>query len=129
MSLAMMSLEVPSLAPAPFVIGPDARWVMLPNGARVELARRGPPRRVLLALAEARVRRPGSALTAAALVEAGWPGERMRHASALTRLYTTIRRLRRMGLAELLATREDGYLLDTQAPVLMPTCAPAVASA
>ncbi|MCA9590801.1 MAG: hypothetical protein KC657_36130 [Myxococcales bacterium] len=137
MSLAMISFEAPapvlaptpSPTPSPIVIGPDARWLLLSNGARVEMGRRGPPRRILLALAEARVRRPNTALTAADLVEAGWPGERMRHASALMRLYTTVRRLRRLGLADVLVTREDGYLLAPQVALLMPQRAPVQASA
>jgi hypothetical protein len=52
------------------------------------------------------------ALSAEALVGAGWPDERMRHHAGLLRVYTAVRRLRKLGLAGVLVTRDDGYLLD-----------------
>ena len=47
-----------------------------------------------------------------ALIEAGWPGERMRPDAAGKRLRTAIWTLRKAGLEALLLTRHDGYLLD-----------------
>ena len=39
----------------------------------------------------------------------------MKHEAATLRVYTTVRRLRALGLAEVLLTRDDGYLLDPDA--------------
>jgi hypothetical protein len=55
---------------------------------------------------------PGAATNAVALLELGWPGERVRHESGMLRVYTAIRRLRALGLADALETRDDGYLLS-----------------
>ena len=46
-----------------------------------------------------------------ALLEAGWPGERMSPESGARRVYVTINRLRKLGLGELLLTTGDGYAL------------------
>ncbi len=99
------------------VVGRDARWMTPPGGARVDLVRYGPVRRLLDRLVEERLARPGTALSAEQLIDAGWPGERMRHSAGLLRVYSAIRRLRRLGLEPLLVTRDDGYLLDARAPV------------
>jgi tetratricopeptide (TPR) repeat protein len=94
--------EVPGLA-----LAADLNWLRLADGTTVSLERRGAARRVLGALAEA----GGATCGVFALVEAGWPGERMDPTSALQRLYTTIRSLRRLGLEEALRTVDGGYRL------------------
>jgi tetratricopeptide (TPR) repeat protein len=96
-------------------VGPSARWLDTPGGARVSLARHGSMRRVLDALVARRLDGPGVATTADELLATGWPGERVRYESGLLRVYTTIRRLRRLGLEGVLLTRDDGYLLDPHA--------------
>jgi hypothetical protein len=93
-------------------VGPEARWFEAPGAERVNLGRRGPLRRVLLRLTEARSENPGTGLPVDDLIAAGWPGERMQYEAALARVYTTVQRLRALGLKELLITRDDGYLLD-----------------
>ncbi len=98
-------------------VGPESRWLELPRGERVDLVRYGPVRRLLDRLVVARLESPGVALSAEALIEAGWPGERMRHTAGLLRVYSAIRRLRRLGLDAVLITRDDGYLLDANAVV------------
>ncbi len=103
--------------PAALVVGRDARWIEPPLGARIDLVRYGPVRRLLDRLVIARLEEPGVALSAEALIEAGWPGERMRHTAGLLRVYSAVRRLRRLGLEPLLLTRDDGYLLDPDAAV------------
>jgi hypothetical protein len=90
---------------------------VLPRGDRVDLVRYGPVRRLLDRLVVARLDEPGTALSAEALIEAGWPGERMRHTAGLLRVYSAVRRLRRLGLDRVLVTRDDGYLLDANAKV------------
>jgi len=99
------------------VVGRDSRWMVPPLGERVDLVRYGPVRRLLDRLVVARLEEPGVALSADALIEAGWPGERMRHTAGLLRVYSAVRRLRRLGLGPVLVTRDDGYLLDPDFPV------------
>jgi predicted ATPase len=102
---------------AVYLLGPEARWFEPPGQARVDLVRYGPVRRLLDRLVVARLAQPGVALSADALIEAGWPGERMRHTAGLLRVYSAVRRLRRLGLGPILVTRDDGYLIDPRAIV------------
>ncbi len=88
------------------------------SGERIDLVRYGPVRRLLDGLVVHRLEHPGAALSAEALIEAGWPGERMRHTAGLLRVYSAVRRLRRLGLETILLTRDDGYLLDPNAGVM-----------
>lgn len=89
----------------------DGAGFSLPDGARVDLRRYGAPRYILRRLAAAWCAGEGP-LSAAALVEAGWPGERMRPESGLARVYTAVRTLRRLGLDGRLVTEDGGYRLD-----------------
>jgi predicted ATPase len=93
-------------------VGGDARSLRRPDGQEIDLSRHAALRRVLEALVARRLAEPGSALSADALLEAGWPGERIRHDSGMLRVYTVVRRIRALGLGEALVTRDDGYLLD-----------------
>src|SRR5204863_4801945 len=72
------------------VVGPESRWMIAPGGERVDLVRYGPVRRLLDRLVTHRLESPGIALSADALIEAGWPGERMRHTAGLLRVYSAI---------------------------------------
>jgi hypothetical protein len=92
-------------------IAPGGQWFSVGAG-RVDLARRGSLRRVLVALVEACRDRPGLALDVDALLRAGWPGERMHPESGAARVYMAIRRLRGLGLERALLTSDEGYLLD-----------------
>jgi predicted ATPase len=107
----------PAHGPAALVVGPESRWMMPPRGERIDLVRYGPARRVLDRLVTARLTDRGAALSPDDLIAAGWPGERMRHSAGLLRVYSVVRRLRRLGLEPLLVTRDDGYLLDPDATV------------
>ncbi len=93
-------------------VGPEARFATTTEGTRVDLSRRGPTRRLLLALVEAREAQPGNGVSVDALIDAGWPEEKMSHASAVDRVYAAIRQLRLLGFDECLLTRDDGYLID-----------------
>ena len=64
------------------------------------------------ALAVARRETPGEPVLPEVLLDAGWPGERMRADAATKRLHTAIWTLRTMGLEGLLLTQGEGYLLD-----------------
>jgi hypothetical protein len=86
-------------------------WLEPSSGERLNLGRRGPMRRVLLTLVEERLARPGRAIPAETLLAVAWSGERMQHEAGMARVYTTIKRLRALGLHDALETRDDGYLL------------------
>lgn len=109
--------SAPELTKTGWILGEHARTLRTPEGTSIDLVRHGSLRRVLEALVSARVDRPGVALTASEVLEAGWPGERVLHEAGLLRVYSAIRRLRRMGLETALVTRDDGYLLDPSVPV------------
>src|SRR5690606_3182104 len=94
--------------PRSLVVAADARWFAPPAGARVDVAKKRVLRRLLAALVERRLEAPGTALSRAELLEAGWPGERMRPDSALSRLYVSVASLRRLGLEDVLLTAGDG---------------------
>lgn len=113
---AALDPETPKADERGWVVGPEARNVRPPDREAIDLARHGSLRRVLDALVEARLTSPGRALSADALLEAGWPGEKVRYDSGMLRVYTAIRRLRRLGLEEVLVTRDDGYLLRQDVP-------------
>lgn len=89
----------------------DGRTLEL-SGRPVDFSRRGPLRRVLLALVEARLSEPGRALSAVEVQAAGWPGEKMYPESGAARVYMAVRRLRELGLEAALLTRDEGYALD-----------------
>ncbi|MDB5221142.1 MAG: Signal transduction response regulator / Tetratricopeptide repeat-containing protein [Myxococcaceae bacterium] len=95
-----------------WTVGVDARSLRRPDGEAIDLARHGALRQVLDALVTQRLAHSGAALSASALLAAGWPGERVRHESGMLRVYSVIRRIRALGLADALITRDDGYLLD-----------------
>jgi hypothetical protein len=112
--------NAPGAAPGmpSWVVGPGARWVRPPGGAPLDLARRGSLRRVLDALVTRRLEEPGVAWSSIALLEAGWPGDRVLHEPGMMRVYSVIRRLRALGWGDALVTRDDGYLIDPEVEVV-----------
>lgn len=86
------------------------------NGVQVSLASKPVLARMLWTLVEHRVQGLG-ALMVPELVAAVWPGEKLLEKSAASRVYTSVRALRRLGLAELLITSEGGYRLSPQIDV------------
>jgi predicted ATPase len=92
-------------------VAKDGNWFRF-GGARCDLGRRGPLRRVLQRLVGHHAEGGTRGLTVYELFEAGWPGEQVSHDAALARVYVTVRRLRKLGLDGVLATRDSGYLLD-----------------
>jgi len=51
------------------------------------------------------------------LLEKGWPGERVHPEAGADRVYMALSTLRKLGLREVLVSRDDGYLLDPRVPV------------
>jgi hypothetical protein len=89
----------------------DATWFQI-GVQRVDMGRRGAVRRILRAMADRRVARPGETLSVNDLFEIGWPGENIPYESQVRRVYTAIWTLRTLGLDAFLLTRNEGYMLD-----------------
>lgn len=99
-------------------VAADARWFEPVNQPRVSLVRRPPLRRVLARLVRQRREYPGQGLGWEALLEAGWPGERVLPSAGARRVYVAIATLRKMGLGSGIARVDEGYLLDERTLVL-----------
>ena len=52
------------------------------------------------------------------LLEAGWPGERVLPEAAANRVYVAVATMRKLGLRDVLLSRDDGYLLTTDIDVV-----------
>lgn len=99
------------------VVAHDGQWFEAPGADRVDLGRRYVLHRLLTALVEIRLRSPGAGIDLHGLLEAGWPGEQMSHASGANRVYVAIATLRKEGLGDVLLKRPSGYLLDPTLPI------------
>lgn len=78
----------------------------------IDFGRRGPLRRILVALAELHEASAGRAMSVTELLAVGWPGEKMLRESGTARVYMAVRRLRMLGLDPILRTSDAGYGLD-----------------
>ncbi len=78
----------------------------------VDLSKRRTLRLILVRLLSARLSSPGAPLPMEAMLDAGWPSERVLAEAAANRVYVAINTLRKLGLRDALASREGGYLLD-----------------
>ncbi len=110
------ALEANDVTSESLAVADDGTWFQTPQG-RVDVARRGAVRRILVALARARVDSSLKALTVDELFEIGWPGERIPYESQVRRVYTAVWTLRTLGLEGMLLTRDEGYLLDPKRAV------------
>ena len=86
----------------------DLHWIESPDRQMGDLSRRAVLRRVLRCLLAAP---HGRVVTRAALLEAGWPGEKILPRAASNRLWVALSTLRRLGLADVLETGRGGYRL------------------
>lgn len=97
----------------------EARRVRL-GACEVDLARKGPLRRLLHALVQEAVQRPGAPLSVDDLLGHGWPGEAPRGQTGRARVYVAISTLRKLGLERVLRKQDDGYLLDPEVKIALP---------
>ena len=104
--------KAPAAGGLVLVVGNDARWFRIGDGERIDISTRRAPRLLLGALLAKRETEPGAALDVADLLAAGWPGERVDHEAGVSRVYTGIATLRKMGLKGVLIRRDEGYLLS-----------------
>ena len=89
----------------------DDGVVLTPGGQRIALGRRAVLRRIVTALIEQHAIDPDAAISPAALLAAGWPGERMTPASGRNRLHVALATLRTLGLRPWLRRCARGYAL------------------
>ena len=106
----------PVARPQRLIVGESGEWFEVPPRPRIDLSRRRSMRALFEALLRERLDRPGHALPMRTLAQLGWPHKRTHPELAAGRVYTAIKTLRQMGLTGLLVNREDGYLLDPDAP-------------
>jgi hypothetical protein len=111
---------LPAQAAAPLLMARDGSWFRAPGSeTSIPLERRKAIRGVLRALARQRDERPGEAASLAALIEAGWPGERILPAAGAERVYAAVATLRRLGLSGVIQKKADGYLLAPEIPLVL----------
>ena len=91
----------------------DAGTLTMPDGTTIDLSRRAPLRRIVMALAEKRRDAPGEALTLDDLIAVGWPGERVKRTAGVNRAHVAFAELRKLGLRDLLVSNERGYSLTS----------------
>lgn len=90
----------------------EGRKFRLDDAAVTDISRRGALRRILVCLAKASAERPGNPVTTDDVIDAGWPDEQILYDAALSRVYTTMNRLRSLGFEPWIHTLDDGYVLD-----------------
>jgi predicted ATPase len=100
------------------LVGRAGQWFRPPRGERVPLDRRKTLALLLDRLARERVDRPGAALTWEVLLETAWPGERVLATAGAHRVRVAVSTLRKLGLKDVLSTREEGYLLAPEVATL-----------
>lgn len=119
-NLTVTTTKAPALS---LVVDREARGFSLVGDQRgdaaVDLSRRHALRLLLRALVEKQRAEPNSALSADDLLAIGWPGEKVLATAGNTRVRVAIATLRRLGLAQILITRDDGYLLDPKAIIVV----------
>ncbi|MCB9758820.1 MAG: tetratricopeptide repeat protein [Alphaproteobacteria bacterium] len=111
-------LEIPDATDA-LIVEPGAVGIWLPAGAYVDLRRSRLKRRLLLALVEAHLARPGTTLDLDALWQAGWGDEVALGAARRNRVYVAVSSLRTAGLEALLQTTPEGYRLAPELAVVL----------
>ncbi len=118
-------LDAPPKQPEPkpivgaLTVSEDASNVWLPTTARVSLEKRKPVRLLLLRLIQEHAKKPGGPLTVDDLLAAGWPGERVIRDAGASRVYVALGTLRKLGLRDVILSRDGGYLLDPQVKIVV----------
>ncbi|MEM9695941.1 MAG: tetratricopeptide repeat protein, partial [Myxococcota bacterium] len=102
-----------SAPPAPrLLVHEEGRAFRLPGAnVDVDLSRRKPLKRIVYALTQNRLDKPGEGLDIDELFAAGWPGERLRRESLRNRVHVALSTLRKLGLRDHLVGVTGGYAL------------------
>jgi hypothetical protein len=99
------------------VVAAQAEWFRLGDSAVFQLETRLALRKLLLALAKAKIEAASGGLTSNEAFAAGWPGERAHPNAAQVRVYTAIHALRSFGLRTVLVRRNGSYTLDADVTI------------
>lgn len=94
------------------LLAPDYAFFQFEDEDRADIANRHVLKRLLERLVQHHRAGGAEGLDVHDLVEAGWPDEIIQPDAAATRLYTSVRYLRNLGLRDALIRDENGYLLD-----------------
>jgi hypothetical protein len=117
-SSAPWSARLPGGGDAALVVGSEGRWFKMAGRAPIHLLRQRAMRLILDRLVQKRLEGDGAGLSVADIFHAGWPDENIKPHSMQNRVYVALSKLRKLGLNDLLLSRDDGYLLDPLVPVL-----------
>jgi hypothetical protein len=90
----------------------DGSFVDRGDGARARVSGRGPLRRVALALATARVERPGDWLDLEEIFATGWPGARISQRSVRNRVHVALSTLRKLAFSNDLESHGRSYRIS-----------------
>ena len=117
---ALTCVPGPRTTLEPLLIRPAARAFRPPGASKdVDLRRRAPLQRIVLALAHKRLDAPGESLGLEELLAAGWPGERVRDSAAANRVHVALSTLRNLGLRPILVSSAAGYALTSAIPCVL----------
>jgi hypothetical protein len=116
---AALRSGIDDVQPDALLIGASAAWFRPPHGPRVDLSRRRTLRLILDALAQHHQKGSGAGLSLDDLISAGWPDEHILPEAALNRAHVALSTLRKLGLRDILESRDDGYHLAASVPVVM----------
>lgn len=108
----------PEARRAAIFVASTTRTYVSPEGTTIDLMRRGSLYRILEALLDRRENSPDRGLSVDELFTAGWPGERVLAAAAQTRVRVAVATLRKLGLRDVLVTRDDGYLVSPDVTIV-----------
>jgi hypothetical protein len=101
------------------VVSRHGRFFRIGAGSLVVLAQRAGLARMVVALAHARLERPGEVVRDELLTEAAWPGERLVAKAGKNRLHVAVATLRKLGLRPVLERHDGGYLVPHDVTTLI----------
>jgi hypothetical protein len=120
-----ISAVLPTAPQAAIEIDAGGRWFKDRSGRLVLLDRTRVMRRLVAALVRRYVEARGEAMTTEELFRAAWPNDDVpvAHASAQSRVYMTLSRLRAFGLAGVIVRAHDGYRISPDVTLDVKTAA------
>lgn len=114
---AQIAGQTAPVGEASLVLARDGGWFRAGQEPAVDLRTRFALARILRALVRSREQSPDETLSLEALIDAGWPGEKLISDSGSNRVYVAIATLRKLGLRERIERREGGYRLALRANI------------
>ena len=120
LELSARTEPAPGDTPDALLVRANGSAFRLPgSNADVDLSRRAPLRRILVALAQRRLDAPGEGLDVEEILAAGWPGERVSDRAGNNRVHVALTTLRNLGLRGVLVSSPGGYSLRAAEKVVL----------